>query len=153
MEKKTLGILGGFIILVIALIILANKQAKPKIISESGTEIPCLPNGHQQVALHIHPIVTVTVDGDVEVVPVDIGIDGLCMREVHTHDTSGTIHVETAKLGKTYTLADFFAVWEKDIEREGYTYEIIQDGELKDSADSVILKDQSSIELRYSFIQ
>lgn len=153
MEKKTLAILGGIIILVIVLLIVGNKQANPKVVSEDGTEIPCLPNGHQQVATHIHPILTITVDGEAEVIPGNIGIDGYCMREVHTHDTTGTLHIETAKAGVTYTLNDFFTVWGQDVEREGYVYEVMQDGEVKESVEDVVLTDHSEIALSYSQVQ
>jgi hypothetical protein len=150
MEKKTLAILGGIIILVVVLLVIGNKQANPIIVSEDGTEIPCLPNGHQQVATHIHPILTLTVDGEEEIIPGNIGIDGYCMREVHTHDTTGTIHIETAKAGVVYTLTDFFTVWGQNVEREGYAYEIVQDGEMKESVEDVVLIDHSVIELIYT---
>jgi len=152
MGKKTIGILGGVIALVIVLLVIGNKQASPVIVSDSGTEIPCLPNGHQQVASHIHPSVTISIDGVAETIPADIGIEGYCMREIHTHDASGTVHIETAKLGVEYTLADFFTISGQSFEREGYTLEIVQDGELKDSVEDVVLTDNSVIELSYTSI-
>ena len=151
MEKKTLGILGGVIILVIVLLIVGDRQANPVIVSDDGTEIPCLPNGHSQVASHIHPSLSITTDGTLEEIPADIGIDGFCMREIHTHDTTGTLHIETAKLGVEYRLQDFFTVWEQDMNREGYSLEIMQDGELREKED-VIFADHSIIEMVYTSI-
>ena len=62
--------------------------------------------------VHFHPILKVFVDGKPVPVPANIGIDprvdGMQMAGLHTHDASGTIHVE----GLTgATLGQFFAVW------------------------------------------
>lgn len=152
--KKHKGIIIGGIILavIIVLLVVGDRQTNTDIVSQTGTEIPCLPNGHQQVATHIHPILTITTDGEVEVIPGNIGIEGACMREVHTHDTTGTIHIETKELGTIYTLADFFAVWGQSVEREGYNLEILQDGNDKATAVDVVLIDHSEIELNYRAI-
>lgn len=150
MKKYKGFIIGGFILaVIIVLLVTGNRQTNTAIVSETGTEIPCLPNGHQQVASHIHPILTISVNDVKEAIPANIGINGTCMREVHTHDTTGTIHIETKELGVTYTLADFFAVWDEPVEREGNALAIIQDGEVKESAESVILTDHSVIEMNY----
>ena len=152
MEKKTLGILGGVVILVVVLLIVGGRQTNPVVVSDDGTEIPCLPNGHQQVASHIHPVVSITVDGEAEIIPGNVGIDGFCMREIHTHDATGTLHIETAKPGVVYGLLDFFTVWGQDIDRAGYDLEIMQDGTLRNRED-VIFTDHSSIELVYTSIE
>ncbi len=148
MEKKTLGILGGIIILVIVLIAVGNKQAKPVILSDNGTEIPCLPNGHQQVASHIHPSVTIFVDGINETIPANIGVTSTCMSEVHTHDASGTVHVETAQLGVEYTINDLFAVLGSDINREGLMHVITIEGE--EATNESIMRDNQSIVIEYT---
>jgi hypothetical protein len=152
MNKKTIIILIIVILAIVLLLTLGNKKQKntgEPIASSGATEIPCLPNGHQRVALHFHPILKIAVDGANEVVPGNIGIEGTCMREIHTHDATGTIHVETAKMGVTYTLADFFSAWNQKITRDGYTFQIIQDGQVKESAKDVVLFDASEIELQY----
>lgn len=153
--KKYKGFIIGLSVVVILFVLLAvgNRKTDRVILSDAGTEIPCLPNGHQQVAAHIHPILTITTDGEPEIVPANIGIEGSCMREVHTHDVTGTIHVETKELETTYTLGDFFAVWGRPAEREGYSLEIIQDGEGKDFVEDVVLTDHSVIALQYLAIE
>jgi hypothetical protein len=79
--------------------------------------------------MHIHSHIEVSVDGAPRQIPGNIGIQGgayadhsldhwLDTREgaqgtlspVHTHDTSGTIHVE-ASVTRGFTLGEFFSVW------------------------------------------
>lgn len=150
MKQYKISIGVGILVVIVILLVIGTRQTNAPVISETGTEIPCLPNGHQQVAVHIHPILTIISDGQAEAIPANIGIEGACMREVHTHDTNGKIHIETAEFGVTYTLADFFAVWGQSVEREGYSVEILQDGEIQESTESVILADHSEIVIRYS---
>jgi hypothetical protein len=151
MNKKTVGIIGGIIILVIALLVVGNTKTEQVIVSDTGAEIPCLPRGHQQIAQHIHPMLSISVDGESEEIPANIGIEGSCMREIHTHDTSGAIHVETAKIDTVYMLEDFFTVWNQPLERPGYNLVITQDGEIVD-AENVVLVDQTALVLQYTLV-
>lgn len=120
--------------------------------TEESSEIACLPNGHQQVAEHIHSELSITVDGVAEVVPANIGVTTVCMSEIHTHDDSGAIHVESVYAGriKDFHLGHFFSVWKKSPERSGYDLEILQDGQVKNSVKEVQIKDHSVIELKYT---
>jgi hypothetical protein len=61
--------------------------------------------------LHIHQHLDVYVNGKHEVVPQGIGIyDGQFLTELHTHDTSGIMHVESPT-AKNFSLGQFFGVW------------------------------------------
>jgi hypothetical protein len=79
--------------------------------------------------MHIHPRLTILVDGTERPLPSQIGIQGgqwashdldhyLDTREgatgtlspLHTHDSSGVIHVEAA-VTRGFTLGEFFDVW------------------------------------------
>jgi hypothetical protein len=113
------------------------------------TEIKCLQFGHQNLALHIHPILEIIENGEPVTVPANIGVSSTCMAEVHTHDVTGTIHVESTEPGKSFTLADFFTVWGVSIERNGAAPTIVVDGEEAVSADLVVLEDLQRIELTY----
>jgi hypothetical protein len=62
------------------------------------------------LALHIHPHLTILVNGSPVRVPAGIGIQTAGDLPLHTHDASGTIHVESPA-ARTFILADFFAVW------------------------------------------
>jgi hypothetical protein len=63
-------------------------------------------------ALHIHQHLDVFVDGKRVIVPAGIGIgaDGLFISPIHTHDSSGVIHVESPFVRK-FTLGELFGVW------------------------------------------
>ncbi len=71
-------------------------------------------NVTEMSGVHIHPHLAIYAHGKRVVVPANIGFVGagdmvFCLYWLHTHDASGTIHVEAP--GGSYTLADFFAVW------------------------------------------
>src|SRR3989475_4379207 len=51
-------------------------------------------------------------------IPANIGFSSDCARPLHTHDTSGTIHVET-DVNQNYTIGDFFLIWGKVFNSSG----------------------------------
>jgi hypothetical protein len=117
-----------------------------------GTDVECLPKGHEGLALHIHPVVSIFVDGEEEAIPGNLGISGVCMAEVHTHDTDGVLHVESVHPGKEFTLEDFFKVWGQSIEREGLDLTMTVQGEPSDEFGNLVLRDRQQIVLEYSSI-
>jgi hypothetical protein len=63
--------------------------------------------------LHIHQHLDLYVNGTKQVVPAQIGIvtsPQVVFSPLHTHDTSGIIHVESPTV-RTFTLGEFFDVW------------------------------------------
>lgn len=64
-------------------------------------------------ALHIHQHLSITVDGKAVAVPADLGIDEQAQQlsSLHTHDTSGILHVESPTV-TTYRLDQAFAEWD-----------------------------------------
>jgi hypothetical protein len=63
--------------------------------------------------LHIHQHLDLYVDGTKQVVPAQIGIltsPQVVFSPLHTHDTSGIIHVES-QIVRSFTLGEFFDVW------------------------------------------
>jgi hypothetical protein len=62
--------------------------------------------------LHIHQRMALLVNGKFYYIPPGIGIDehGKFIAELHTHDSSGIIHVESP-VNRDYTLGEFFDVW------------------------------------------
>lgn len=61
--------------------------------------------------LHIHQHLDIYVNGKHEVVPQGIGIyDGQFLTELHTHDTTGIMHVESP-VAQNFDLGQFFGVW------------------------------------------
>lgn len=76
--------------------------------------LTCLPQ--EYTVQHIHPALAITINGQKQEIPVNIGIEtgagSGCLHPLHIHDASGTIHVESPE-PRDYTLGDFFAVWGK----------------------------------------
>lgn len=73
--------------------------------------------------MHLHTHLTLVIDGKDATVPAQIGIDSTLwndhsldsygmtgMAPLHTHDTSGMIHVESYKV-KDYYLGQLLAIW------------------------------------------
>lgn len=137
----------GLIAIVVALIIWQQFKAPP--VHFRNTPVACIA-GHQDLSQHFHATLTITVDGATEVIPANVGIISGCMAEVHTHDTTGEIHIESSQPGKTFRLGDFFAVWSKTIDRPGYTLEMLVNGQLRTNGSDFVLRDDQRIELRYA---
>jgi hypothetical protein len=62
------------------------------------------------LAMHIHPVLHMFIDGQPEIIPANVGVGPDSAFPLHTHDTTGTIHVESPVL-RTFYLQDFFAIW------------------------------------------
>src|SRR2546427_808615 len=73
--------------------------------------------------MHFHPQLTLVIDGKSATVPAKIGIDPQLwqdhsldsygmqgMAPLHTHDTSGTIHVESF-VNRYYTFGQLLDIW------------------------------------------
>ncbi|MEK7465274.1 MAG: hypothetical protein AAB631_00690 [Patescibacteria group bacterium] len=114
--------------------------------------VPCLREGLPLVQ-HIHPTLPILVDGVAETIPAGIGLSPSCERAVHTHADDvarGVIHVESQD-SRTYTLGDFFSVWDRPIIRDEYTLVVTVDGKLYSGpADQIPLKDLEEIRLAYT---
>jgi hypothetical protein len=64
---------------------------------------------HTEARYHTHVHLDVFYDGTPVRVPGGIGL-GEKMAAIHTHDASGTVHIETTVPGN-YTLGHFFELW------------------------------------------
>ena len=66
----------------------------------------------EEQALHLHPVLRIRVDGNKVPVPANVGIDPgtQFLSPIHTHDATGTIHVESPEV-RDFTLGEFFDVW------------------------------------------
>jgi hypothetical protein len=62
---------------------------------------------------HYHVHVQLTVDGHDVPVPADIGLDSSAgvFSEVHTHDDTGVVHIESGDTAFRASLADVFDMW------------------------------------------
>lgn len=63
-------------------------------------------------AVHIHEHLDIFVHGKRVLVPANIGVNQAAgfISPVHTHDTTGVIHIESSEM-RDYTLGQFFEVW------------------------------------------
>ena len=60
---------------------------------------------------HAHPHLSIVVNGNPQPIPASVGRSP-CLRPLHTHDTSGVIHVEPDDGSHPdYSLKDFFLIW------------------------------------------
>jgi hypothetical protein len=59
---------------------------------------------------HVHAHLAIVSDGQWLALPANVGILSQCNYEMHTHDSTGIIHIETPNL-KTFTLGQFFDIW------------------------------------------
>ena len=68
---------------------------------------------------HFHPYLDIEVDGRNVPVAADIGVDAATgtMSELHTHDGSGIIHIESASKDRTYRLGQLFTDWGLRLDR------------------------------------
>jgi hypothetical protein len=95
---------------------------------EKHNEVTSLSEAENNLLMHDHLHLTVSIDNKSITVPANIGIDpeihkihsldlyGPQKSPLHTHTTSGTIHVES-KIITNYTLGDFLDVWGIPINR------------------------------------
>jgi hypothetical protein len=61
--------------------------------------------------MHIHPHLTIIINGQVQVIPAGIGIEANdSALPLHTHDATGKIHIESPVV-YDFTLQDFFTIW------------------------------------------
>jgi hypothetical protein len=70
--------------------------------------------GEEGTALHIHAHLDVIANGAAVQVPSDIGVDDAHHKisPLHSHDTTGVIHIESPDKSATFTLGQFFKEWE-----------------------------------------
>ena len=90
-------------------------------------EIPPAQKTNREVAMactsdmatkfHIHPNLKIVINGTPQTIPAEVGITAGCMHPIHTHDTAGTLHVESPE-PRDFTLADFFAIWGKPFSKD-----------------------------------
>ncbi len=106
---------GGHWLLIILIILTALAVASLLYLSSRSTQgefpFPCTKG---TLVIHVHPWLQIRVNGKPVTIPAYIGIKSIngaeCIEPIHTHDSSGIIHIE-ANDKRNYTLGDFFAVW------------------------------------------
>lgn len=112
---------------------------------------------HGQLGMHIHPQISILINGGHLAIPANIGITADCMRPVHTHDTSSQLHVEwTSK--RDFTLGDFFRVWGKTFGKnqifdyranDTHAVSLVVNGAPSQEFEKLVLRDNDRIVIEY----
>jgi hypothetical protein len=118
----------------------------------------CL-DGHNNIAMHFHPYLTIIIDGDEYSILGNTGIDTTtcpgAMHMTHTHDTSGKIHVE-GNTAEEVPLEVFFDVWGKHFDETGiFDYRdgsivMTVNGEVSLDYQNLLLEDSQNIVITYT---
>lgn len=79
----------------------------------------------EQTAFHIHAHLTIYINGKQQPLPAGVGIapDLSCFYWLHTHDSTGIIHIEAPK-GATFTLDNFLQIWSSHFQSSGFPKEL-----------------------------
>jgi sulfur carrier protein ThiS len=112
-----------------------------------------------KMLMHIHPQISVSVSGQSSIVPERVGIDKILWKDhtldkygmqgmspLHTHDSSGTIHVESS-VERDYTLGEFLDVWGGLDTSNDKTVKVIVNGQPLPDWRNHILEDKEQINL------
>ncbi|MFZ2300172.1 MAG: hypothetical protein WAW00_03495 [Candidatus Moraniibacteriota bacterium] len=104
--------------------------------------------------IHWHSELAIYVKGVKQDIPADIGI-GTVHQPVHTHDASGTIHLEFPGLTRRQdtTLGQFFKNWGKNSDDFGQLTTMKVNGEENIEFMDYHMRDTDKIELRFDEAQ
>lgn len=151
MDKTTIAIAGVSVLVfggIIGLAVNGQKNFKPR--------EQCVQHS-VSLSMHIHPVISIFVDNQPVAIAANIGVDPTCMKAIHTHDESGTLHVEYPTQ-HDFTLGDFFANWGQPFNSSQLMDKIVNDthaitmtvdGEPNSEFEKLIFKDGQKIEIHY----
>ena len=162
-QKRTQGIVrkvlfAGVGVLIIGVIgwMIAKNSPEEGSVTEDPLSM-CVQHGGG-ISMHIHPRIGIVIKGEEQNIPANIGIPSpQCMRPLHTHDTSGTIHLEFPET-RDVPLDDFFKIWKKPFS-SACIFEFCNgpdgnvkmsvNGEPNEEFENYIMKDQDNIVITY----
>jgi hypothetical protein len=120
------SILGAVVIGVVAIVsVIFYDQSHPQTQTAVNPSYPAVDNIScdtlEQSVYHIHAHVSIYINGSLNQIPQNVGIagDGSCYYWLHTHDSSGVIHIESPTQ-KDYPLGSFFDEWSQRFSSLGY---------------------------------
>ena len=106
-RNKATVIAAVIAVIIVAAVYFSENQQPPATVIQG---VRCDPT--EAIDFHIHAHLDVIVDGKPVTVPAGIGIKpNECLYWIHTHDTSGIIHIEAPK-ETAFTLGQFIQVWD-----------------------------------------
>jgi hypothetical protein len=110
----------SIVVVVLAYIVLTQGGTPANAANPPIDSIACQKS--EQSGIHIHAHLSISIDGKSVPIPADVGLasDGSCLYWLHTHDSSGVIHIE-APAGTSFTLKNFLDIWKSQM---GYPGEL-----------------------------
>lgn len=113
---------------------------------------PPVPEGEiiSRAGIHWHSEITIFAKGEKQTIPANIGIDAM-HHPVHTHDSSGVIHLEFQGLVRQddVKLGRLFEIWGKDFMEFGSSVGMTVNREESSELQNYRMKDGDKIELKY----
>lgn len=159
-EGSSLGfwIIGIITVAVFAGIIVFAYIMQPKpFSSKTNREVALTCTTDMATHFHIHPVLKIMINGQTQELEKNIGITPNCMNSLHTHDSTGIIHVEAPEK-RDFNLSDFFAVWGKTYSKdqildfkvdENHTISQMVNGQDNTDYENLILNDKDEIVISY----
>ena len=128
-----------------------------------------LPRSEPEQMTHWHPTLSISINGVPQAVPANIGIDAplykdhsldsnsmMSMAPLHTHDATGTIHIEWMGSTGEATLGNFFRIWGQSFDSgqllghpagPGHAVRMTVNGQVQAPTPSLALQDGMTIHL------
>ena len=147
----------GIAAVIIALFVWGNINARNKSFSRTNREVALACTTDMATQFHIHPTLAIIVNGKQQTIPANLGVQPTCMTSLHTHDSSGVIHVEAPEK-RDFTLGDFFAVWKQPFSKDQIleykvdaTHQLLVtvNGKAVDTYENATLRDRDKIVISY----
>jgi hypothetical protein len=112
-----LAVGGIFLVVFVVLVVLYRMNATP-LSGQPVANIRC--DNSEQLAVHYHAHIDLIYKGQPATIPAQTGITGSCFYWMHTHQTTGIVHIEAPKdsASRQFTLGDFFAVWKQPLDHQ-----------------------------------
>lgn len=149
MKKYSIGISLAVILAGLVWWSIAAKNKKNEAFQQmSSREMALQQTTDMATKYHIHPELTILVDGKNIAIPHNLGVNTAGMTSLHTHDEEGVIHVESP-IQKDFTLGDFFAVWKKDFYSFGSKARMTVNGVENNQLENYVMRDHDKIILYY----
>lgn len=70
------------------------------------------------IRYHVHSLLSIYKDGMRQGLPDNVGRSTACTYELHTHDVTGVLHIES-DVPRQFTLGQFFALWRQPLAATG----------------------------------
>ena len=148
-RNKATAIAAVIAVIIVAGVYLSENQQPTASVIQG---IRCDPT--ESIDFHVHAHLDVIFNGKSVTVPAGIGIrPNECLYWLHTHDTSGVIHIEAPQV-TTFTLGQFIQIWDntpgvskfEDLINGDTNYKVFVNGfEYKDGYDKIPLNAHDEI--------